>query len=49
VMRDSPKLAGIPIIVSTSNPSIAPPGLVVVSKPLKLDRLIDVVARLSAR
>jgi signal transduction histidine kinase len=38
--------ARIPVIVSTSSPGQAPAGVVVVPKPLKLDRLLDAVAAL---
>ncbi|HEU4580125.1 MAG TPA: response regulator [Polyangiaceae bacterium] len=38
--------ARIPVIVSTSSPGRAPAGVVVVPKPLKLDRLLDAVAAL---
>jgi len=48
-MQRDPKLADIPVVVSTGNPALAPSGLVVVPKPLKLARLLDEVARLSAR
>jgi CheY-like chemotaxis protein len=45
-MQADPLLARIPVIVSTSNPAHAPSGLVVVAKPLKLDRLLETVAHL---
>ena len=41
--------ARIPVIVSTSNPGRAPAGVIVIPKPLKLDRLLDAVAALWRR
>ncbi len=41
--------ARIPVIVSTSTPGRAPAGVVVVPKPLKLERLLDAVAALWRR
>ncbi|HEY3595596.1 MAG TPA: hybrid sensor histidine kinase/response regulator, partial [Polyangiaceae bacterium] len=43
-MQADATLSKIPVIVSTSNPARAPSGVIVVPKPLKLDRLLDVVA-----
>jgi signal transduction histidine kinase len=45
-MQADPKLSHIPVIISTSNPGRAPAGVVVVPKPLKLDRLLDTVSAL---
>jgi two-component system, sensor histidine kinase and response regulator len=45
-MQADPELSRIPVIVSTSNPARAPSGVVVVPRPLKLDRLLDTVADL---
>jgi CheY-like chemotaxis protein len=45
-MQADASLANIPVIVSTSNPARAPSGVVVIPKPLKLDRLLDTVAEL---
>jgi CheY-like chemotaxis protein len=45
-MQADAALASIPVIVSTSNPARAPSGVIVVPKPLKLDRLLDSVAQL---
>ena len=45
-IRENAHLAGIPVIVSTSNPASAHPGVLVVSKPLNLERVLDVVAGL---
>ena len=45
-MQADAALSKIPVIVSTSNPARAPSGVVVVPKPLKLDRLLDSVAAL---
>lgn len=45
-MQANPALANLPVIVSTSNPARAPAGVIVVPKPLKLDRLLEAVAGL---
>jgi signal transduction histidine kinase len=45
-MQADTLLARVPVIVSTSNPSRAPSGAIVVPKPLKLDRLLSTVADL---
>jgi CheY-like chemotaxis protein len=45
-MQADPMLSKIPVVVSTSTPARAPSGVIVVPKPLKLDRLLDVVAEL---
>ncbi len=45
-MQADQALSRVPVIVSTSNPSRAPSGAVVVPKPLKLDRLLNAVAAL---
>ena len=45
-MQADPKLAKIPVVVSTSTPSRAPSGAVIVPKPFKIQRLLDAVAKL---
>ncbi len=45
-MQTDPGLARIPVIVSTSNPSRAPLGVVVLPKPVRLERLLEMVADL---
>jgi CheY-like chemotaxis protein len=45
-IRENANVAGIPVIVSTSNPASAHPGLLVVPQPLNFDRLLAVVAGL---
>ena len=45
-MQADPELAQIPVIVSTSEPSRAPAGAILIPKPVKLARLLDTVARL---
>jgi CheY-like chemotaxis protein len=42
-MRADPRLADVPVIVSTSDPSRAPSGVEVIKKPLNLDRLLRAV------
>ncbi len=48
-IRSDPALADIPIVVATSRPSSAPPGALVLPKPVELDRLLQSVADLTAR
>ncbi len=43
-MQKSPALAKIPVLVTTSDPSRAPSGVPTLEKPLKLDRLLSLVA-----
>lgn len=45
-LRGDPVLADIPLIVSTSDPSRAPAGELIMRKPIDLDRLIAAVASL---
>lgn len=45
-MQADPVLAKIPVVVSTSDPSRAPSGVLVVPKPVRLDRLLDAVKNL---
>jgi hypothetical protein len=44
-MMADPALARIPVLVSTATPERAPPGSVVLPKPLKLKRLLAAVER----
>jgi two-component system, sensor histidine kinase and response regulator len=39
-MQKDPTLAGIPVIISTSDPSRAPSGVLIMKKPIHLPRLI---------
>ena len=48
-MQDDPALSRIPVIVSTSNPLNAPAGAVVMPKPVKLERLIELVGNLTEK
>jgi CheY-like chemotaxis protein len=43
-MQADPALTHIPVIVSTSNPSRAPSGVIVLPKPVRLERLMEMVA-----
>jgi len=45
-MQGDPGLADIPVLISTSDPSRAPNQAPVLKKPINLDRLLAVVARL---
>jgi CheY-like chemotaxis protein len=48
-MQRSPHLARIPVIVTTSDPTRAPRGLPTLEKPLKLDKLLALVALVCER
>lgn len=45
-MQADPALVGIPVIVMTSAPWLAPSGVLVMRKPIDLDRLLATVKRL---
>jgi CheY-like chemotaxis protein len=45
-MRAEPRLAGIPVIVSTSDPSRAPSGVLIMKKPVNLGSLLGAVQSL---
>ncbi len=45
-MRADPKLADIPVLISTSDPSRSPEGLPVIRKPINLSRMLAAVQRL---
>ena len=42
-------LSSVPLLISTSDPSRAPPGSLVMKKPIDLEALIAAVARLCGR
>jgi two-component system, sensor histidine kinase and response regulator len=46
VIRSDPRLADIPLLISTSDPSRAPKGSLIMSKPIDLQRLVSTVASL---
>ncbi|TMQ18513.1 MAG: response regulator [Deltaproteobacteria bacterium] len=43
-MQKSPELAGIPVLVTTADPARAPRGVPILAKPLRLDKLLSLVA-----
>jgi two-component system, sensor histidine kinase and response regulator len=43
-MQRSPALAKIPVLVTTSDPTRAPAGVPTLGKPLRLDKLLSLVA-----
>jgi len=45
-MQADPRFAGTPVLVSTSDPSRAPSGVLIMKKPIDLDRLLNAVASL---
>jgi len=42
-MQKDARLAAVPVIVSTSAPERAPPGSLIMKKPIDIDRLLSVV------
>jgi CheY-like chemotaxis protein len=42
-MQQEPRLAGLPVIISTSDPGRAPQGVLLMKKPINLQRLLSVV------
>lgn len=44
-MRADPRLSTIPVVVSTSDPSRAPSGVLIVRKPVNVDLLLKTVRR----
>jgi CheY-like chemotaxis protein len=45
-IQADPRFADIPVLITTSDPSRAPPGLPVVKKPMRLPRLLGAVEAL---
>jgi CheY-like chemotaxis protein len=43
-MQRSPQLAKIPVLVTTAVPELAPPGVPTLEKPIKVDKLLQLVA-----
>jgi two-component system response regulator MprA len=46
-IRADPSLADIPVVISTSDPSRAPSGVLIMRKPVDLDMLLDTVRKQS--
>jgi CheY-like chemotaxis protein len=44
-MQRDPRLAAVPVIVSTSDPSRAPGGVQVMKKPVDVERLLQAIRR----
>lgn len=44
-MQEDPALADIPVVISTSDPSRAPSGVLIMKKPVDLDLLLDTVRK----
>ncbi len=44
-MRADPALAGVPVVVSTSDPSRAPSGVFILRKPAALELILDTVRK----
>ncbi|HEX4403400.1 MAG TPA: response regulator [Polyangia bacterium] len=44
-MKDDPALADIPVVISTSDPSRAPSGVLIMKKPVDLDVLLDTIRK----
>jgi CheY-like chemotaxis protein len=45
-MKNDPELTDIPVLVSTSDPSSAPSGVLIMKKPINVQRLLKVLAAL---
>jgi CheY-like chemotaxis protein len=45
-MQADPRFAETPVLISTSDASRAPSGVLLMKKPIDLDRLLDTVAKL---
>ncbi|MDP2345269.1 MAG: response regulator [Deltaproteobacteria bacterium] len=45
-MQRDPRLAAVPVIVTTSQPSLAPSGLLIMKKPVNVKRLLAAVSQL---
>jgi CheY-like chemotaxis protein len=43
-MQKSPELKRIPVLITTSDPARAPRGVPTLTKPLRLDKLLSLVA-----
>lgn len=46
VMQADPRMAAIPVIVSTSDPSRAPSGVLLLKKPVNLQMMLTTIGRL---
>ena len=46
-IRADPVLADVPVVISTSDPSRAPSGVLIMRKPVDLDMLLDTVKKQS--
>jgi CheY-like chemotaxis protein len=46
IMKATPALADIPVVISTSDPERAPKGVPLLKKPVSLERLLETVAQL---
>ncbi|MBL8949215.1 MAG: response regulator [Myxococcaceae bacterium] len=44
-MQTDPRLSRVPVIISTSDPSRAPSGVLIMKKPIDLNRLLETVHR----
>ena len=44
-MQTDPRLAGVPVIITTSDPSLAPSGLLIMKKPINVKRLLATVSQ----
>ncbi len=44
-MKADPDLDDVPVVITTSDPSRAPPGVLIMRKPVSLDVLLDTVRK----
>jgi len=47
-MQQDARLRGVPVIISTSDPSRAPSGVLIMKKPIDLNRLLTVIKQTCA-
>ncbi len=45
IMRREPRLAEVPVVISTSAPDRAPPGVPIIRKPINIDIVVDWMRR----
>ena len=48
-LQRSPRLAKIPVLVTTADPTRAPAGVPTLEKPLRVDKLLSLIALVSGR
>jgi two-component system, chemotaxis family, chemotaxis protein CheY len=44
-LKSDPRLGDVPVVITTSDPTHAPDGVITLTKPVSLDRLLDTVKK----